>query len=324
MTSRERVRAVLRGEKPDRAPLNFWMDRDKMEEYDKTLGEDFRISYYGADVKEAFTRIVWFADLVELKMPEKHDGFSLPCRLPNLSDWKTLNMPSIDHEDMLEDIRKQRTRYPDIAIFANATAPFEVLLRLRGYQNLFMDMYDSPCELKDFAMAIGDVLAAAVKRILDDGSIDALYLMGDICDNSGPMVSLEHLKEFWMEPMRKSICAVKDKGIPVLYHTDGRVVDMLELFIEAGIDGINPLQYDVNELVEFRKRAGKQLILYGGLDNRVTIPNASPGEVRLHVRNIFETLKDGKGLIFSSHDIPGSTPKEVLDAMVDEIKHCTY
>lgn len=54
MTSRERVNLVLENHIPDRLPFNFWMDRPLMAQLDIKLGENFRISYYDADVIETF------------------------------------------------------------------------------------------------------------------------------------------------------------------------------------------------------------------------------------------------------------------------------
>lgn len=49
MTSRERVERVIKFEKPDRLPFNFWMDRRRMEELNRKYGEDFRVTRFDAD-----------------------------------------------------------------------------------------------------------------------------------------------------------------------------------------------------------------------------------------------------------------------------------
>lgn len=53
ITSKERVLTALAGDRPDRVPFSFWMDRRLMEDYAQRFGDEhFRVSHYGADVIE--------------------------------------------------------------------------------------------------------------------------------------------------------------------------------------------------------------------------------------------------------------------------------
>lgn len=323
MTSRERVRKVLAGEIPDRVPFNFWMDRDAMAEYDKTLGDNFRVSYYDADVIEVPLLLPWWTELhAEVKV-ESGTVWQVKPLLDTLERTDSLAMPDPDNLAYYDNIREVREKYPDKAIFVNVIVPLEHGFNLRLYEGLFFDMYDKPEILEAFLMRIGDVLAR-ISEHLCDMDIDVLYLMGDLCDNNGPMMSKDCLRRFWLNPIRKCMEVAKKKGTWLIYHCDGRVMDILDLFVEAGFDGINPLQNDVNDTEGFARDYGDRLKVYGGLDNRQIIPNGTPEDVENHVKELFQVLGRNGGLILSSHDIPGYTPKENLDAMVTAIKKCVY
>jgi uroporphyrinogen decarboxylase len=139
------------------------------------------------------------------------------------------------------------------------------------------------------------------------------------------MMSPAMLRRFCFEPIRKLINRAHELGLPVLYHTDGHVMNILPLIVEYGFDGINPLQASAgNDPEIFARDYADRLIVYGGLDNCVIIPNGTAAQVRAHVRHLFETLGRHGGLIASSHDIPFHVPMENLEAMVDEIKRCVY
>jgi uroporphyrinogen-III decarboxylase len=98
----------------------------------------------------------------------------------------------------------------------------------------------------------------------------------------------------------------------------------VDLFLEYGFDGINPLEYRFNNPRRFRDIEGGKLIVYGGLDNSIIIPNGTVEDVKKHIYDVFDELgKEGK-LIFSTHDIPSYCPLENLDAMVEAIKSCKY
>ena len=102
------------------------------------------------------------------------------------------------------------------------------------------------------------------------------------------------------------------------------MLPIVNLFVEYGFDGINPLEPRYNDPGEFVAKSGGKLVLYGGLDNCVSIPDGTPDQVREHVRNQFGILGRDNKLIFSSHDIPSKCPRENLDAMVAAIKECRY
>lgn len=323
LTSRERVRRVLRRELPDRVPFNFWMDRDAMQRYDELLGDSFRISYYDADIIEVFPSIPWWQDLQVKTRRLSGTNWQLRPLVDSIEFSKELVLPDPNHVEYYDCIQNMRKRYPDKAIFVNILGPLDHAFALRLYEGVFLDMFDHPDALERFLMSVGDVVAEIVRYVctLD---VDAIYLMGDVCDNNGPMMSMELLRRFWLRPLERAIDTAKSTGFPVLYHTDGNVSKLLDLFVEARIDGINPLQYDVNDLEYFARYYGDRLLVYGGIDNRQIIPNGTFSDITRHIEYLFETLGRTGGLILSSHDIPGDTPKANLDMMVSIIKRCCY
>ena len=127
MTSRERVRAVFEGRKPDRPPFNFWMDRDAMERLDALLGEDFRVSHYGADVIEAFA----MADMCPSRKAEYiSDGKTMWMTRGKVDDIEEASgLPVCSPEDpaIYGDIEQKRRKYPQKAIFAMVPNPLGVL-----------------------------------------------------------------------------------------------------------------------------------------------------------------------------------------------------
>jgi len=291
MTSRERVRAVLAHKKPDRLPFNFWMDRDLMAALDKRFGENFRVNHYGADVIETFPAIHFETD-----------------------------NPDPDDPRCYASIQADRAKYPDKALFALQVTPLEILFGRVGLERLFCDMIDKPERMDETLDCISRVLLRAVDHIAAC-DVDALYLAGDICCTRGEMMSQAMLRRFCFGPIKKLVDRAHALDLPVLYHTDGRVANILPLFVEYGFDGINPLQASVNDTAAFARDYADKLIIYGGIDNCFIIPNGTTQQVRAHIRQLFDTL-GRSGLIASSHDIPAHVPMENLEAMVDEIKKC--
>jgi uroporphyrinogen decarboxylase len=323
MTSRERVRAVLDGRIPDRLPFNFWMDRDRMAQLDAKWGQDFRVTHYGADVVEAFATLPFWAGLPRKTVSDHMTTWQVAPLISSVEEALRLPLPDPTDPSLLADIRAKRAAYPDRAIFALFIAPLDILQPLWLAEGLYTALYDSPATIHELLRRIEPILVECARRVCTE-DIDALYLAGDVCGRDGPLVSPRHLREFNFNYLRRVIHLAHASGKKVLYHTDGRVLPLIELFLEYSIDGINPLEPRFNDPEEFLRRSNCRLILYGGGDNCDAIPNGTPDTVRDHVLSRFRVFGRNGMYIFSTHDIPSYCPLANLDAMVAAIKECSY
>lgn len=322
MDSKTRVLTALACQKPDRTPFNFWMDRRLMADYERRIGHrHWRVTHYGADVIETF------APLAFPSGPQiEQDGTNWQTG-PYLNDWRdvdTVPMPDPNADSVYEIIKADLAEFPDKAVFLDMITPWGVISGIRTHEMIYMDMYEYPEEFKRLSKRIAAVQRVAIEKAIKMG-ITALYLMEDLATTKGLAMSPAMIQEFCLDYIQEFIDMAKSAGIPVLFHSDGTVTDLVGMLKERGIDAVNPLQPHLNDAAEFKKRFDGTLAVYGGLDNCFIIPDGTPQQVRDHVLDVFDKLgrKDG-GLIFSTHDIPLKTPKENVEAMVGAIRECTY
>ena len=327
MSSRERVLCVLGGGKPDRPPFSLNLDRRMAPRLQEKWGPNFLLDHYGVDMMDRLIDLPWWRDAAsERKIRYIDDGHTVWQMDPiadSIDDALTLDLPDPTSDTLLAGVNSLRDAHPDKAVFAFLLAPLDILWGLRRDEGLYFDIIDHPAKVHEFMRRVREVLIEAARRAcaLD---IDMLYTGGDICGRNGPMVSPRHLREFLFDYMADVVDIAHKAGKKVFYHTDGYVLPIVDIFVEYGYDGINPLEHRYNDPEEFLAKAGGKLMLYGGLDNCKIIPDGTPQEVRDHVRQTFDILgKEGR-LIMSSHDIPVHCPEENLEAMVDEIKACRY
>ena len=323
MTSRERVQCVLNREQPDRLPFNFWMDRDVMTAYDEKWGADFRLTHYGVDVIEAFVMLPFWASIPMKTFSDGKTDWQLEPMVESMEDALELPMPDPADPAVYADIQSKRAANPDKAIFALMPTPLGCLEPLRMPENLYTDLYDHPEAIHNILDRVRPILVEAARKACEL-DIDVLYPASDICGRDGALISPKQLREFHFDYLKEAVDVTHAAGKKVFYHSDGYIIPVLDLYVEYGIDGCNPLEPRYNETQKFAELFGKDLMLYGGGDNCNIIPNGTPDEVRKHVRNQFETLNGKAPFIFSTHDIPGHCPQANLDAMVEAIMDCTY
>jgi uroporphyrinogen decarboxylase len=103
---------------------------------------------------------------------------------------------------------------------------------------------------------------------------------------------------------RRMVATLKAAGAPrVLLHCDGNLMPLLDLLVEAGFDGINPVEYgagiDVGELLP---RYWGKLCFVGGVCNTHILPRGDAAAIRRHVERLVDAGRNG-GLVIGTHSI---------------------
>ena len=114
----------------------------------------------------------------------------------------------------------------------------------------------------------------------------------------------------------------------VFFHTDGDVFDLIEDFIEIGVDVLNPIQTSAGKMADLeglKQRYGSRLVFCGALDTQHILPHGSPEDVRTEVRRVISILGQGGGYMLASvHTVMNEVPPENILAMVDAVEEFGY
>lgn len=106
-----------------------------------------------------------------------------------------------------------------------------------------------------------------------------------------------------------------------LYHSCGSNWNLIEYFIEAGWDILNPVQTTAANMdpVKLKEHFGGRITFFGGgTDTQTVLPFGTPQEVIEQVKERMEIFSPGGGFIFSPiHNIQLGVPPENFFAMVD-------
>lgn len=107
-------------------------------------------------------------------------------------------------------------------------------------------------------------------------------------------------------------------------HSCGAVRPLIDSFLDAGFDILNPVQCSATGMDphELKAEFGERVVFWGGgVDTQQTLPFGSPDEVRAQVRERLEAFSPGGGFVFNTiHNTQARTPVENIVAMVDTIR----
>ena len=143
----------------------------------------------------------------------------------------------------------------------------------------------------------------------------------DIAYKERLMFSKNTLKEFGFFDNIAKLCGLcHDKGLKLIFHSDGYIMDVLPDLIAAGIDGLNPIEKAAGmDVYEIRRRY-PELILVGGMDVTHLLPYGTPEQIRKETRRMISEAGDsGRLLIGSSTELENNVPLTNYLAFHDEV-----
>ncbi|MHB1484685.1 MAG: uroporphyrinogen decarboxylase family protein [Saccharofermentanales bacterium] len=145
-----------------------------------------------------------------------------------------------------------------------------------------------------------------------------LYIGDDIAFKSTTLINPEILRKIWIPGIERMIRPFKKKNIPVLFHSDGNMIDVIPDLIDIGVDAINPIEPYGMDIRDIKRRFGKNLTLFGNLDVGGNLSLGTPASVRKEAEELIDAVgTDGGFVLCSSHSITKNVPADNFLAMVE-------
>lgn len=209
-------------------------------------------------------------------------------------------------------------------LLGNICEARETIWRIMGMEGEFLAIKDNPEIIKRFALRVADFNIELGKAQLENQYINGLLIYGDIGYKNGLFMSPADWKEIYYPALKKICDRLKVYGKPIIYHTDGHYLEIMEDLIEAGINAIHPNEakagIDVVELIE--EYRGK-IAFFGNIDAANAL-SKDRESIRKEVQYKIEAASGG-GYIPGGDDIPSSVSPENYDYYMEVLKSCrTY
>ena len=161
----------------------------------------------------------------------------------------------------------------------------------------------------------------AAQRMIKAG-VEVIVLADDYADKNSPMMSPKHFREFLLPGLKRAVKNAHEAGAYVVKHTDGNIMSILEMIIESGIDGINPLEPPAGmDIAYVKEHYGDQIAILGNIDCGELLSDSPQEEVRRVTRETIQAAAPGGGYcLSSSNSIHSSVRPENYLAMVETLR----
>jgi len=347
VTSKERFLTALKNGIPDRVPLVDWLFSKRL--FKEVLGinpdsleGDFSVrcarkighdatwipygGYAGTSDKAGIYVDEWGTTYKkDLSASWPIDApIDYPIKTP--SDLKKYKLPDPTNKDRLKEHKKALAEAKgELALFGGVPGPFTTAWLMLGYPGICYWIYDHPKELQEIFRISNDFYSEAIRRMVDVG-MDAIMIAEDLGFRSGLFLSPDHYRKHLFPYLGELIHFVKKLNVPVIFHCDGNINEIISDIISLGINALNPIERKASmDIVEIKEKYGKKICLIGNLDIVNILPNGSPQDVKNHVKNLIKTVgKNGGYIVASEHSLNHQIPLANIQAIRDAVIQYGY
>jgi uroporphyrinogen decarboxylase len=205
---------------------------------------------------------------------------------------------------------------PKMKVFAVVGKVFTCVSWLMGLEGLSFALADDPDLVATICERVGRFQHRVVETLLRYDTVGALWHADDIAFKTQLLVSPRLLRSHvfpWYTEMNRMAHA---KGVPVVYHSDGALQEVVEDIIGCGFDGLNPIEPPAMDINAVKRQFGKRIAIIGNIDLGYTLTRGTPAEVRAEVRQRIRDLAPGGGYaVSSSNSVPEYVPLANFNAM---------
>lgn len=236
-----------------------------------------------------------------------------------------LHFESADYEprftDMVEQLITERSanRY----IFTKVGGIYNRTHRLLPEEDLLANMALEEEFCNELFDKVTDHLTdMAYETLRRTGTWDAgLFVYDDMANTQNCMFSPVLFEKYFLPRYQSMISKLRTAGCRHFYfHSDGNIAPLLDLLLETGFEGFNPLEPRSGlKLVELREKYGKRMVFFGGVCNTEILPRGNKDEIKAHILPLLELGREG-GVVLGTASISDDVSPEAYDYYMSFVK----
>jgi uroporphyrinogen-III decarboxylase len=264
----------------------------------------FEVDAWGRTIRSR--RGAHFVETLEAPLAAKPDLDQIEFDSPS-SDARYYGHKT--RQDFEESLKAQRAKH---YVYVKTGGPYLRTTFMRGEAQFLIDMAADPTLAAELAQKVADHIAAIGVEALNRSGLhgNGVWIYDDMAYNDGPMFGPKTFERVLLPAYRRMIGAYRQAGAKYVFlHSDGDIRPLLDMLVDAGIDGLNPLEQRAGmKMTEIRAKYPR-LVLTGGMCNTRTLLNGPIPLIEAQAREIIDLGRDG-GIVIGTHSIGPDVPLE--------------
>lgn len=163
---------------------------------------------------------------------------------------------------------------------------------------------------------VGSLVFDSFQKVIALDGVKAVWHPDDMAYSEGLMVSPQVLRRYVFPWYRRMGEVCRQKGLPYIFHSDGRLDQVLEDIIGCGFNALHPIEPKAMNITHLKRTVGNRLCLCGNIDLAYTLTRGTPEEVEAEVRQRIRDCAPGGGYcVGSSNSVTEYVPLQNYNAM---------
>lgn len=189
--------------------------------------------------------------------------------IKGVDDLRTYKFPDLKDETRYNVFRKMRRKYPDKCLASEVFGPFDLPEEsLFGTERYLTMLVDYPEEMQDFLKHWTDNEIHVIRNSVKAG-VDVIFIADDYGYNNRTFLSPRMWKNMIYPHLKNLIDAAHEAGVPVVLHSCGYQMTLLDFYVEAGLDMLHSFQPMAgNDLAAAYTKYGDKLTFITGIDTQ--------------------------------------------------------
>lgn len=333
MTGNERLLRALRRREPDAVPTFEWFIDAAVgaalvgsdDPLDIVEGLDLDAVNVRAHYRKKYLDEKTIVDEWQIKRQLTDDCLPalLASPIEEIAHHTDYTFPDPEAADRLLPVEKALERFGDAkAVVLNLRDGFSDMRDLLGYEGALMALVLEPARFAELLDRAVDYNLALARIAKERYGTRIVATTDDVANATGLLMRPETYFDVIAPAFRRAIQGYKDLGYLCIKHCDGNVDQVVDFWIECGIDCLDPIDPGAGYTMgRMKARYGDKVCLKGNIDCTGALCDGTPQQVEREVRQCLRAGGAGGGLILSSSNTihRGVKPENYL-AMVQTLR----
>ena len=255
----------------------------------------------------------WYKELPDVMGFPRFNPLEKPENLKNYA-W-----PDPDDERICAKIYETREKYDGSDVFIGGShrdTLWEKSYMIVGMENMMEYLYTEPQYAKEILHNIMDFQMGIAKHYIKSG-VEIVFMGDDLGTQKSLLIGKEKLYEFFVPEYKRLFDFYKQHGVLISFHSCGHVEPIIDMFMELGVNVLNPVQVTANDIVKIRAATEGKMAINGAVSTAILM-NGSVSDVEAAVKNTMKVMGKNGGY-FCSPDQYMPFPKENIDAFYETV-----
>ncbi len=297
MSSKELVTRAIEFTSPERVPYNF--DSNRTPVIGEKYGDDFEWVF--ADPDPDFrprikTDDEWETEFgILYRRMGRTFGEAVGYPLTDANAVEGYQLPAFNQPKRYLRMEQSVREHPDkyiLGMFPHFL--FQMQIDLFGFENLMIELMDNRAKVEEMADRMMENCLQVVDCMADRGA-NGLIAIEDLGLQDRLIIAPDLWREIYKLRMARIVEATHKRGMHFMSHTCGQILDIIEDFIEIGVDVVQIDQQDNMGIDALASRYAGRVCFFCPVDIQTTLPGGSFAQIEAKARHLMKAFggKDG-------------------------------